>query len=136
VINILVQPERDWFAAQRFFRQLLRTTGRQLRVIITDKLRSYGAAKEVVLPRVRYRQSRYLNNRAETRISRRDCASAGCAISNRRNRHKDSSNYTSSLLLVSGPSGYGIPAAHYSVERGVDYRFGVKSRLRNSDGYP
>src|SRR3954469_20649253 len=35
------------------------------RVIVTDKLRSYGAAKKVVLPRVIHRQSRYLNNRAE-----------------------------------------------------------------------
>jgi putative transposase len=34
-------------------------------VIITDKLRSYGTPKKVVLPRVLHRQSRYLNNRAE-----------------------------------------------------------------------
>jgi putative transposase len=65
VIDILVQPKRDRFAAIRFFRKLLRTSGRQPRVIITDKLRSYGAAKKVVLPRVAHRQSRYLNNRAE-----------------------------------------------------------------------
>jgi putative transposase len=65
VIDILVQPKRDRFAAIRFFRKLLRTTGRPPRVIITDKLRSYGAAKRVVLPRVAHRQSRYLNNRAE-----------------------------------------------------------------------
>jgi len=65
VIDILVQPKRDRFAAIRFFRKLLRTTKRKPRVIITDKLRSYGAAKKVVLPRVTHRQSRYLNNRAE-----------------------------------------------------------------------
>lgn len=65
VIDILVQPKRDRFAAMRFFRKLLRTTGRLPRVILTDKLRSYGAAKRVVLPRVIHRQSRYLNNRAE-----------------------------------------------------------------------
>jgi putative transposase len=35
------------------------------RVIVTDKLRSYGAAKRQVLPDVEHRQSRYLNNRAE-----------------------------------------------------------------------
>ena len=35
------------------------------RVIVTDKLRSYGAAKRDVLPTVEHRQSRYLNNRAE-----------------------------------------------------------------------
>jgi len=65
VIDILVQPKRDRFAAIRFFRKLLNRTRRHPRVIITDKLRSYGAAKKVVLPRVIHRQSRYLNNRAE-----------------------------------------------------------------------
>jgi putative transposase len=35
------------------------------RVIVTDKLRSYGAAKREILPGVEHRQSRYLNNRAE-----------------------------------------------------------------------
>ena len=65
VIDILVQPKRDRRAAILFFRKLLRTTTWKPRVIITDKLRSYGAAKKVVLPRVIHRQSRYLNNRAE-----------------------------------------------------------------------
>src|SRR5271156_4396108 len=35
------------------------------RVAITDKLRSYAAAKKLILPDVEHRQSRYLNNRAE-----------------------------------------------------------------------
>jgi putative transposase len=66
VIDILVQPKRDRFAAIRFFRRLLRTNGlRHPHVIVTDKLRSYGAAKRVVMPRVAHRQHRYLNNRAE-----------------------------------------------------------------------
>jgi putative transposase len=65
VLDILVQPKRDRFAAMRFFRKLLRVTARKPRVIITDKLRSYGAAKRVVMPGVAHRQHRYLNNRAE-----------------------------------------------------------------------
>jgi putative transposase len=64
VIDILVQPKRDRFA-ERFFRKLLRRAGREPRVIITDKLRSYGVAKRKVLPHVVHRQNRYLNNRAE-----------------------------------------------------------------------
>jgi putative transposase len=36
------------------------------RVIITDKLKSYEAAKRELLPGVEHRQHRYLNNRAET----------------------------------------------------------------------
>jgi putative transposase len=35
------------------------------RVIVTDKLRSYGVAHRQLLPKVEHRQSRYLNNRAE-----------------------------------------------------------------------
>lgn len=35
------------------------------RVIVTDKLRSYGVAQRQLLPDVEHRQSRYLNNRAE-----------------------------------------------------------------------
>ena len=65
VIDILVQPRRDRWAALRFFRQLLHAAERRPRVIITDKLRSYAAAKRLLLPNVIHRQSRYLNNRAE-----------------------------------------------------------------------
>src|SRR5215218_6753732 len=66
VIDILVQPKRDRFAAMRFFRKLLLANGRRRpRVIVTDKLRSYGAAKRVIMPGVAHRQHRYLNNRAE-----------------------------------------------------------------------
>jgi putative transposase len=64
-IDILVQPRRDRRAALRFFRKLLDTTGRTPRVIVTDKLRSYAAAKRRILAEVEHRQSRYLNNRAE-----------------------------------------------------------------------
>jgi putative transposase len=35
------------------------------RVIITDKLKSYSAAKQEILPGVEHRQHRYLNNRVE-----------------------------------------------------------------------
>ena len=66
VIDILVQPKRDRFAAMRFFRKLLKANGRRHpRVIVTDKLRSYAAAKRVMMPGVAHRQHRYLNNRAE-----------------------------------------------------------------------
>ena len=34
-------------------------------VVITDKLKSYGATKRAILPGVEHRQHRYLNNRAE-----------------------------------------------------------------------
>jgi putative transposase len=65
VLDILVQRKRDRFAAGRFFRKLLRVTESLPRVIITDKLRSYAAAKRILMPGVAHRQHRYLNNRAE-----------------------------------------------------------------------
>jgi putative transposase len=65
VLDILVQARRDTKAARRFFKRLLRGLQYVPRVIVTDKLRSYGAAKREVLPDVEHRQSRYLNNRAE-----------------------------------------------------------------------
>ena len=65
VLDILVQARRDSNAAKRFFRRLLKCLQYVPRVIVTDKLRSYGVARRQLLPGVEYRQSRYLNNRAE-----------------------------------------------------------------------
>jgi putative transposase len=65
VLDILVQSRRNKQAAKKFFRKLLKGLTYGPRVIITDKLKSYGAAKQDILPRVEHRQHRYLNNRAE-----------------------------------------------------------------------
>jgi putative transposase len=65
VLDSLVQRQRNKRAAKRFFRKLLKGLTYVPRVIITDKLRSYGAAKQEILPSVDHRQHRYLNNRAE-----------------------------------------------------------------------
>jgi putative transposase len=64
-LDILVQRQRDKQAAKTFFRKLLKGLTYVPRVIITDKLKSYGAAKREILPSVEHRQHRYLNNRAE-----------------------------------------------------------------------
>jgi len=65
ILDILVQRRRDKYAAKKFFRKLLKGLTYVPWVIITDKLKSYGAAKREVLPSVEHRQHRYLNNRAE-----------------------------------------------------------------------
>src|SRR5271154_5500967 len=44
VLDVLVQRRRDTRAAQRLMRKLLKSAGAPPRVMITDKLRSYGAA--------------------------------------------------------------------------------------------
>jgi len=47
------------------WRRLLKGHGRSRRVIITDTLRSYGAAKRDIMPSVEHRSHKGLNNRAE-----------------------------------------------------------------------
>jgi putative transposase len=69
VLDILVQSRRDTKAAKRIFKRLLKGLQYVPRVIVTDKLTSYGAAKHQILPDAEHRQSRYLNNRdAKTHI--------------------------------------------------------------------
>ena len=65
VLGILVQSRRSATVAKRFFRKLLKGLRYVPRVIVTDKLKSYVAAKRKILPGVEHRQGRYLNNRAE-----------------------------------------------------------------------
>jgi putative transposase len=64
-LDIVVQSRRNKQAAKKFFRKLLKDLTYVPRVIITDKLKSYGAAKREILPGIEHRQHRYLNNRAE-----------------------------------------------------------------------
>ena len=65
VLDILVQRRRNKQAAKKFFRKPLKGLPYVPRVIITDKLKNYGAAKREILPGVEHRQNRYLNNRCE-----------------------------------------------------------------------
>jgi putative transposase len=65
VIDVLVQSRRNAKAARRLMRKLLKMQGRAPRVMITDKLRSYDAAKRQIMPGVEHRSHKGLNNRAE-----------------------------------------------------------------------
>ena len=53
VLEVLVQSRRDKDAAKRLLRKLLKRQCRAPRVMITDKLASYGAAKREVMPSVK-----------------------------------------------------------------------------------
>ncbi|MEH0531928.1 putative transposase [Streptomyces sp. 1222.2] len=66
VLDILVQKRRDKAAARRFLRRLMKKTRMVPRVVVTDKLRSYGAAHREVMPSVEHRSHKGLNNRAES----------------------------------------------------------------------
>ena len=65
VLDILVQARRDEAAARKFLRKLLKGLTYVPRVVITDKLASYGATMRGVLPSVEHRRHKGRNNRAE-----------------------------------------------------------------------
>jgi putative transposase len=49
VLDILVQRRRDKRAAKKFFRKLLKGLAYVPRVIVSDKIKSYAAAKREIL---------------------------------------------------------------------------------------
>jgi putative transposase len=65
VIDILVQRYRNARAAKRFFRKLLKGQGSTPWKLVTDKLKSYGAAHRMMMPSVDHHTERYANNLAE-----------------------------------------------------------------------
>ena len=64
-LDRLVQSRRHKKAAKQFFHHLLNGLPSVPRVVITDKLKSDGAAKREMVPGVEHRQSGYLKNRCE-----------------------------------------------------------------------
>jgi putative transposase len=65
ILDMLVQPTRDKAAALRLLRKLLKRQGYAPRVLVTDKLRSYGAARRALGLTARHEQGLRKNNRAE-----------------------------------------------------------------------
>jgi putative transposase len=129
VLDILAQRRRDKRAAKKFFRKLLKGLKYVPRVIITDKLKSYAAAKREILPGVEHRQHRYLNNRAENSHQ----------PTRQRERHmhrfKSPAHANDSLpLMVLSPNisvraGIGLPRPPIGKRYRKDSRFGEGSRL-------
>src|ERR671921_1914666 len=69
VLDVLVQSRRDKKAAKRLLRKLVKKQMRPPRVMVTDKLASYSAAKGEVMPSVEHRRHKGLNNRASLLFS-------------------------------------------------------------------
>jgi putative transposase len=76
VLDILVQSCRSAKAANRLMQKLLKKQGIAARVMITDRLASYGVARREIMPNVEHRQHRGLSNRAENSHQPTDEASA------------------------------------------------------------
>src|SRR5208337_1535721 len=64
VLDLLVQPRRDKAAAVKLMRKLLKKQGFSPDLVVTDKLRSYSAAKTMGWS-ARHEQGLRKNNRAE-----------------------------------------------------------------------
>jgi putative transposase len=65
VLDMLVQPRRDKAAAMKLLRKLLKRNGFAPRIIVSDKLRSYGAALKDLGFTGRHDQGLRANNWAE-----------------------------------------------------------------------
>jgi putative transposase len=65
VLDEIVQNRRNTKAAKRLLTRLLKRQAMAPKRIITDKLRSYGAAIRQFMPDVEHRSHKGLNNRAE-----------------------------------------------------------------------
>ena len=65
ILDVLVQRRRDRRAALKLMRKLLRKQGFAPRLVVTDKLRSYGAAFRDLHLSCRHEQGLRMNNRAE-----------------------------------------------------------------------
>lgn len=64
VLDILVQSRRDTAAAKLYMRKLFKRWGLP-RVLVTDKLGSYAAAKAKLAPGIEHRRHKGINNAAE-----------------------------------------------------------------------
>lgn len=70
VLDEIAQTRRNTKAARRLLSRLLKKQGIVPKRMITDKLRSYGAARRQVMSTVEHRSHKGLNNRAEREISK------------------------------------------------------------------
>jgi putative transposase len=65
VLDVLIQRSRDKAAALKLLRKLLKKQGVAPAAVVTDKLRSYGAALRIIGFSGRHEQGLRANNRAE-----------------------------------------------------------------------
>jgi putative transposase len=119
VLDILVQSRRDKKAAKRFFRKLLKGLRYVPRVIITDKLKSYSAAKAEVMPSVEHLHQKYKNNRAEN------------SHQPTRLREKEMRRFKSAGQAQRFLSAFGLISSHFRVGRHLYSANGYREVMRD-----
>ncbi|WP_331449511.1 IS6 family transposase [Streptomyces prasinus] len=134
VLDILLQSRRDAKAAKRFLSELLKKQRQVPRVLVTDKLRSYGAAHREAMPSVEHRSHKGLNNRAENShqpTRQRERAMKGFRSTGRAQRFLAA---FSSISPHFRPRRHLLTAAGYRTE--MTTRFDVWSQITGSTGSP
>jgi putative transposase len=105
VLDILVQRRRDKTAAKKCFRKLLKGCRYVPPVLVTDRLKSHGAAKREMLLGVAHRQHRSLNSRAEN------------SLQPTRQRERRMQGFKSPRHAQRFPAAYGPIASHFRPRR-------------------
>ena len=109
VLDLLVQRRRDKAAAVKLMRKLLKKQGFAPDVLVTDRLRSDGAARsEIGL------SGRHVQGLRRIRINRHDAASARCSGSNRPDQLSDSYLFTPRSTTHSTSSAISPPATRFA----------------------
>ena len=93
VLDVLVQTKRSKAAALKLMRKLLKKYGFIPDKLVTDDLRSYGAAACDLGIAVRHERGRWRNNGRRIRINRPDDENARCKGSRALGQHKDFSPF-------------------------------------------
>ena len=113
VLDLLVQRRRDKAAAVKLMRKLLKKQGFAPDVLVTDKLRSYGAAKSEIGLSARHHQGLRVNNRAEN-SHQPTGASARCSGSNPPDQPSASCPFMPPFTTRSTSSVISHPAARFA----------------------
>ena len=111
VLDLLVQPRRDKAAAVKLMRKLLKKQGFVPDVLVTDKLRSYGAAKAELGLSARHEQGLRKNNRAENSHQPTRRRNGKCNASNRPDQPSASWQFTPLSKTLSTSNAISPPAA-------------------------
>ena len=125
------QRQRNKKAAQKVFRKLLKGLRYGPRVVITDTLKSYGAAKRERLPGVAHRQSRSLNKRCEHAhrpTRQREYRMQGCKSPGHVQRFLAA--YGPDAVQPCRPGGSGCLRRSPVTRWGIDSRVGLRLRAR------
>jgi transposase-like protein len=109
-----VQRRPDKAAAVKLIRKLLKKQGFAPDVLVTDKLRSYGAARSEMGLSARHEQGLRKNNRAENSHQPTRRASGRCSVSNPPDQPNNSCLFTPPFTTRSTSGAISLLAARFA----------------------